>query len=186
MTVDRFINAVKGHAAAMDQASGRPRFGVVTSVDPSTYTARVAVQPEGVISGWLPILSPWIGAGWGLSCPPSPGDQVLLVWQEDDAEHGVIVGRAFSNTAQPPPAPAGELWLVHQSGSFLKLHNDGSIEGQAQNWKLAGNVTVTGTISATGDISDAHGSLQGLRARYDQHTHADPQGGRTDLPSPQD
>ena len=36
-----------------------PRFGTVSSVDPGTATARVTLQPEGVLSGWLPLLTPW-------------------------------------------------------------------------------------------------------------------------------
>ena len=77
--MDRFLNAIKASAAAMDRAGAQPRFAVVTSVDPTRPAVRVALQPEGVITGWLPVLSPWIGAGWGMSCPPSPGDQVFEV-----------------------------------------------------------------------------------------------------------
>jgi hypothetical protein len=178
--MERFLNAVKARAAAMDQSTGQPRFGIVTSVDPTSYTARVTLQPEGVLTGWLPILSAWIGAGWGLTCPPSPGDQVLVLPQEGDAEHGVIVGRAFSYATAPPPAPAGELWLVHQSGSYIKLRNDGSIQASATEWSFAGDLRVNG------DVYDRFGSLNRLRMHYDGHVHADPQGGSTATPTPQD
>lgn len=166
--MQRLLNALKAQASALDHAQGQPRFGTVTSVDPAAATARVMLQPEGVLTGWLPVLSPWIGAGWGLSCPPSPGDQVLVLPQEGDAEHGVIVGRGFSDAQRPPPAPAGELWLVHQSGSFVKLQNDGTIQ-------------INGDLHVNGDVFDRRGSLDRLRQHYDVHTHA---GGQ--LPSPQD
>lgn len=117
--MDRLLNGIKAHASALDQMQGQPRFGVVASVNVTEGTARVQLQPEAVLTGWLPVLSPWVGAGWGMACPPQPGDQVLVVPQEGDSEHGVIVGRAFSNALRPPPAPSGELWLVHQSGSFI-------------------------------------------------------------------
>ncbi|MBV9784774.1 MAG: phage baseplate assembly protein V [Acidisphaera sp.] len=187
--MDRFLNALKAQAGALDQGQGQPRFGLVTSVDPTSYTARVALQPEGVITGWLPILSAWVGGGWGMACPPTPGQQVLVLAQEGDAEHGVIAGGAYSNTALPPPAPSGELWLVHQSGTFLKLHNDGTVEGKAAHWNLTGDLTLTGNIVASGNISDlsaSHGSLDTLRQIYDSHTHADPQGGQSAPPSQQD
>ena len=58
----RFLNALKAQSAAQDRAQGQPRFGLVTSVDTSRMAARVTLQPEGVLSGWLPIASPWIGA----------------------------------------------------------------------------------------------------------------------------
>jgi phage baseplate assembly protein gpV len=166
--LDRLLNLLKAQASALDQSIAQPRFATVTSVDPATATARVQLQPEGVLSGWLPVLSPWIGAGWGMACPPSPGDQVLVLAQEGDAEHGIIAGRAFSAVQTVPPAAVGELWLVHQSGSFIKLLNDGTIQ-------------MRGDLHVTGDIYDRHGSIDRLRQHYDAHTH-----GNTPPPSPQD
>ena len=177
--MDRFLNALKSQAGALDQGLAQPRFGTVTSVDPISATARVLLQPEAVLSGWLPVLSPWTGAGWGMSCPPSPGDQVLILAQEGDSEHGVIVGRAFSAVAAPPAAPAGELWLVHSTGSFIKLLNDGTIQ-------LQGDVTITGNLHATGNLSDGHGKLADLRAHYNAHRHTDSRGGQTSTPDQQD
>ena len=173
--MNHFLNVVKAHAAALDRGVGQPRFGVVASVDPSRYVARVLLQPEGVLSGWLPVLSPWVGAGWGLASLPAPGTQVLVLAQEGDAEHGVIAGAAYSAATPAPQAPSGELWLVHASGSSLKLANDGKIH-------IEGDVVINGTLSAH-DIIDATGAVSRLRVHYNEHTHP----GRADvLPSPQD
>ena len=177
--MDRFLNAVKSQAGALAHGLGQPRVGIVTSVDPQNATARVLIQPEAVLSGWLPVLSPWIGSGWGMSCPPSPGDQVLVIAQEGDAEHGIIIGRAFSATAATPNAPAGEFWLVHATGSFIKLLNDGTIQ-------IQGNITVIGDLHTTGNISDQHGKLSDLRNRYNAHRHTDNRGGQTSPPDQQD
>jgi len=157
--METFLNAIKAQAGAMDQSMAQPRFGLVASVDPMHATARVRLQPEDVLTGWLPILSPWVGAGWGLACPPSPGDQVFILAQEGDADHGVIAGRAFSDTAGSPAAEVGELWLVHKSGSFVKLLNDGSVR-------------VKGHLHVDGDVFDQHGSLAQLRSHYNLHVHA--------------
>ena len=173
MSMDRFLNAVKAHAGALDQGQGQPRFGTVASFDPQHYTARVTLQPEGVLSGWLPILAAWIGNGWGMVAPPTPGDQVLVVAQEGEAEHGVIVGRAFSDQAQPPQCNAGEFVLVHESGSFLKLASDGTVR-------------IQGDLHVAGDVYDAEGSLNRLRQHYDQHTHTDSHGDTSGPPKPQD
>ena len=166
--MDRFINALKATAGTMDRMGGQARFGVVTSFDPARYLARVTIQPEAVLSGWLPVLSPWLGNGWGLAAPLAPGTQVLVLAQEGHAEHGVIVGAAYSALAMPPTVPAGECWLVHASGSFLKLHNDGSVEISAPTVRIDGNLVVSGDVS---DANGAHGTLAALRADYDQHQH---------------
>src|SRR4051794_9520439 len=144
--MDRFLNALKAHSGAQDAAAGQPRFGTVTSVDPAAGTVRVKLQPEGVLSGWLPVLSPWVGAGWGVSCPPSPGDQVFVLPQEGDAENGVVAGRTWSQGATVPDTPVGELWLTHKSGSYVRLLNDGTI-------------SMRGDLRVDGDVYDRHGSL---------------------------
>ncbi len=166
--MERFLNALKAQAGALDQGGGQARFGLVTSVDSASATARVQLQPEGVLSGWLPVLSAWVGSGWGMMCLPSPGDQVLILSQEGDAEHGLIVGAAFSDSRRPPAAPPGELWMVHQSGSYIKLTQDGTVQ-------------VKGDLHVQGDVYDGHGSLDRLRQHYDLHTH-----GGGPAPSPQD
>jgi len=178
--MDRFWNAVKARAGALDGLAGVARFGLVSSFDPVAYAARVMLQPENILSGWLPILSAWVGNGWGLAAPLTPGDQVLVIAQEADAEHGVIIGSVWSAVDKAPGAPAGELWLRHQSGSFLKLHNDGTIAMQATTVNVTGNLVVTGDIS---DQAGAHGTVANLRNAHDEHVHADPQGGVTGLPS---
>ena len=171
--MDQLLNAIKGHSGAQDASAGQPRFGKVTSVDPAQGTVRVQLQPEGVLTGWLPVLSPWVGPGWGFSCPPSPGDQVLVVPQEGDAENGVVIGRAWSDGVAIPNTPSGELWLTHKSGSSLRLLNDGTI-------------TISGDVHVYGDVYDRHGSLSHLRDHYNQHTHIDSRGGTTSTPRPQD
>ena len=166
--MEAFFNAIKAQSGALDQTMGQARFGVVSSVDPRNATARVTLQPEGVLSGWLPVLSHFVGANWGLVCPPAPGDQVLVIAQEGDAEHGIIIGRAYSEKMRAPEAAVGEFWLVHKSGSFLKLLNDGTVQ-------------VKGDLHVDGDIIDRHGSLAMLRGHYNTHRHG---GGA--LPNPQD
>ena len=167
--MDNLLNAFKAHSANQDQSTGVARFGTVTSVDPKTATARVTLQPEGVLTGWLPLLTPWVGNGWGMACPPAVGTQVFVLPQEGDAEQGIIIGATWSLQAVPPAAPPGEIWLVHQSGSFLKLLNNGTIQ-------------VSGDLHVAGNVYDSHGSLSALRAHYNSHAHP-PQ---TSLPNQQD
>jgi phage baseplate assembly protein gpV len=185
-----WLNAIRGQASLIAGESAQLRCAIVQSFDPATYCAKVTLQPEGVLTGWLPISTSWIGGGWGMVAPPSPGQQVIVLAQEGQAEHGIVLGGLFSTNAQPPAAPAGELWLVHQSGSYLKLHNDGSIEGAAALFSFTGNVEIFGNLLVSGDISDksgSHGNLDAFRAVYDQHIHPGVQSGpnNTALPIPQ-
>jgi hypothetical protein len=178
--MDRFWNMVKAGAGGLDGLTGTARFGLVSSFDPAAYAARVLIQPENVLTGWLPIISAWVGAGWGLAAPLTPGAQVLVIAQEGDAEQGVIIGAVWSAVDTPMAAPAGELWLRHESGSFVKLLNDGTIGIQATTVNILGDLVVTGEIS---DLSGAQGTLAALRNTYDEHRHSVPQGGMTGGPS---
>jgi hypothetical protein len=168
--VHRFLNSLKAQAGSLDLATGRPRFGTVVSVDPARHAAKVSLQPEGVTTGWLPVLSPWVGAGWGICVPPMNGQQVLVLPQDGEGEHGVIVGTAWSDVSATPGAPVGELWLVHQSGSFIKLVGNGTVQ-------INGTVDIAGDLNVTGNIYDRFGSMDRLRGNYNIHTHPDPQGG---------
>lgn len=162
--MDHFLNLLRGQAAQADQAWAHPRVAIVTSVDPSLSSARATIQPEGILSGWLPIATSWAGNGWGFVCPPQVGDQVIVVAQEGDSEQGLIVGRLWSANANPPNAAPGECWLVHKTGTYIKLLNDGSLASN-------GPWTHHGDFHATGDVFDRHGSLALLRAHYNEHVH---------------
>ena len=178
--MDYFWNMVKAQSSGLDGLIGVARFGLVSSFDPGAYAARVLIQPENVLSGWLPVLSSWVGAGWGISAPIMPGTQVLVISQEGDSEQGVIIGAVWSIVDTPMQTPAGELWLQHQSGSSLKFHNDGTIALNATQVNITGNLVVTGDIS---DLNNSHGPISNFRKAYDSHVHPDPQGGNSGLPS---
>lgn len=171
--IDRLTNAIKAHASGLDQSTGQIKFGTVTSVNSQNATARALIQPNNVLSGWLPVLSQWVGNGWGMTCLPNPGDQVLIVPQEGDIEQGVIIGRSFSNQQLPPVSPADEFWLVHKTGSSFKICNDGTIR-------------ISGDVHVMGDVYDQHGSLSGLRTHYNSHTHHTAANAVTSGPAPTD
>ena len=183
--MDRFLNMIKAQASALDAGQAQPRFGTVTSVDPTACTARVQLQPENVLSGWLPVVSAWTGAKWGVFCPPSTGDQVLVLAQEGTAENGIIIGTLYSAAKSPPPGLVGEFWVVHASGTTLKLTNDGTIHLQGP-VNIQGTVVVSGDLLVGGNVSDGIGDLARLRSHYDAHTHVDSRGGATSQANPQD
>ena len=196
--MEHFLNAMKAHAVQALDGKVATRLGVVESFDPNTYSVKVTLQPDGASTGWIPVGSPWVGNGWGLFTPPSPGDQVEVGYQEGDRGAPIARQRLFDASNVPLPCPSGEFWLVHQSGSLLKFHNDGSVElhantsinSSAAAWNhsgpvnITGKVTVTGDVVASGDISDhTNKSMAGMRSTYNGHTHTDPQGGSVSTPN---
>lgn len=185
--MQRLIEAMKVRGRQMDAQAGQPRFAIVTSYDANSGAAKVAYQPEGAASGWLPVLSQWTGAGWGMHATLQAGDQVYVIPHEGDADHGVIIGRVYSNKARPPAAGDGEFVLRHASGAYLRLQADGQVavadqHGASITMQNNGTVAIAGTLLVTGDIIDnngAHGSLDALRQGYDAHEHTDSRGGLT-------
>lgn len=171
--MDEFFELFTTRSNEERRTFAQPRIGTVTSSNSQTATARVLLQPEGVLTGWLPVLTPWVGSGWGMVCPPSAGDQVLIIPQEGDAQHGLIIGRLYSNSVRPPEVESGEITLCHRSGCSLRLLNSGI-------------VSIAGDLHVSGDVYDAHGPLSKLRNDYNGHTHHTGSGQDTSVPLPLD
>jgi phage baseplate assembly protein V len=131
--------------------------GIVTSYDPGNAAARVRIQPvdpdfpDRSLTGWLPVISPWVGNGWGLDAPVSPGDQVEVKFFGGEIENGYVAGRLFSDQQRPTGAKSGEFYLTHQQGAFLKLTNDGKLAVNSQVEIDATAPTVM--IQATGNVN---------------------------------
>ncbi|MGI4776961.1 MAG: phage baseplate assembly protein V [Janthinobacterium lividum] len=179
------MNELQGamRVAAMRSAEGRQdtRMAIVDAYDPDTYSVKVRLQPSDVLTGWIPISSSWVGNGWGLFAAPSIGDMVQVECQEGDIDAGLMVGSMFNDVDRPLPVPSGELWIVHKSGAFFKLTNDGAGEfsdAHGAMVRLNGDGTISsagewahaGSFTATGDVKAGAISLQG-------HKHGGVQGG---------
>lgn len=168
------------------------RLAEITSYDPSNYAVVATIQPEGIKTGWMPLACAWVGNGWGMFCPPSIGDLVDVHFIDSDLQAGFAQQRFFTTANRPLSVPSGEFWLVHKTGSFFKLTNDGkatfsdahgasvalngdgTISSAASTWTHTGKLTVTSDIVSGGNISDqngAKGTMQHIRDVYDTHTH---------------
>src|SRR5260364_386648 len=119
------MNAFKSVAQQATQSRAATRHGIVTSYDPKTYAVKVQLQPEGVLTGWIPLKSAWVGNGCG--------------------------GWRFYNAVERPlPCPSGEFWLVHRKGAQLKFRNDGTVELRAtQDLNIQANSDVHLDVSGT-------------------------------------
>lgn len=170
------LNVMRREAERATNRLALPKMGIVTSYDAGHYACKVRLQPEDAETGWMPVASIWTGNGWGVFCPPSPGDVVDVHFQEGGKEAGYVSQRFFSAVTRPLPVPSGEMWIQHKSGSSLKFKNDGTVEihaaqinSSAPLWHHDGNLRVTGDIY---DLDAAHGTFGALRAAYDGHRHS--------------
>jgi hypothetical protein len=144
---------------------GTTLHGTVQSYDPAHYSVRVAIQPDGVLTGWIPLKAEAVGNGFGVVYGPNIGDAVELTFQEGSLQAGVCGGRFFNAQNQPPPVPSGEFWIVHKSDSIAKFHNDGSVELTANT-----NMTLTagGTLRLTAPTIQLHATTE---YRWDVNGH---------------
>jgi len=150
-------NAIRQQARMSTNDYSLPRLATITSYDASNHAVKVQLQPVDPELGpqesnWMPLGAIGIGGGWGVAVGPQINDQVLVVYENGDFSSGCIVGRYFSVAQQAIAVPSGEIWAVHQTGSFVKLVTNGDIDVNT-----AGNLnaTVTGNMTAnvTGNSS---------------------------------
>jgi hypothetical protein len=153
------LNIIRREVAAALAGHGKSRRGRVVSYDQTHYAAKVFILPDGPETAWMPVSSDWVGNGWGIFAPPSEGDIVEVAFQEGGLAAPHIVNRFYSAVTKPLPVPSGEFWLVHKTGSFLKFHNDGSVEvNVATNLTATVGGNLSATITGTTDVA-SHGNL---------------------------
>jgi phage baseplate assembly protein V len=150
---DELWNEVRRRADESVQHQATAYYGIVTSYDPATFSAKVRLQPSDIETGWLPIKTLLIGNGFGVLAPPSIGDQVDIDFQEGSIEAGRVSGAVFSDEDRPPLVQSGEILISNKAGATFKLGTDGAITVVAP-----GGVTITGDLTVTGNTSFGGGS----------------------------
>jgi len=146
--VRALLNAARREAAAVLGDVALTSTGIVTSYDPAKYAVRVTLQPQGILTGWIPLGSIWVGNGWGLYCPPSIGDLCEVDFLGGHIGAPVCGLRFYNDQDVPLSVASGEFWLVHKAGQVLKFHNDGTVE-----------ISAPGRISYTAASHDFHGPV---------------------------
>lgn len=133
------------------------RYALVTATDPIAGAIKVRIMPDGVESGWIPDLPMSIGSCVVYS--PTPfGAHVTVTPTEGDPDYPVLSGRIFDATNPPPktsttgePVQAGEFGIILQDGTEL-LVAPGAVTIHATTLAIVGDVTVTGKVTAQGDV----------------------------------
>lgn len=162
-------NAMRQQAQRAMASVVTSRVGQITSYDPNTFTAKVQLQPDGILTGWLQISSQWIGNGWGLFAAPNIGDMVMVEYINGSLNGGMIVGRFWNLEDLPLAVQSGEFWIFHKKGQFIKLTNDGKLSlsdgkgatailngdgtiSSSGTWTHDGDLTATGTVTGQTDV----------------------------------
>lgn len=134
------------------------RFGVITQLDTAGHRARVRFPAEdlrtdqedpGMESAWLPVLVQW-SLGARAYCLPALEEQVV-VWLDEEAADGVILGGIYSEADAPPAPPAQARHLVFPDGTVLEYDP----EAHLLKADVQGDVEVTATGSALVDAASA-------------------------------
>lgn len=127
------------------------KIGLVTSYATS-FNAKVEIQSEGTLTGWLPILPIMVGNGFGIYAAPSINDQAVVLHLEGDLESGMIVAFLPSDDEVPPIVESGEIFIGDKIGSSIVFTKDGNLT-VTTNMDL--DLTVAGDVNAnvTGDLN---------------------------------
>ncbi len=180
--MEALLNEVR--RAAMEATASRAvtRHGTITGYDPGTHAVKVALQPDGTLTGWLPLKALWVGNGWGAFAAPSIGDAVEVDFQEADGGVGSVGHRFFNDQDRPLLVPSGEFWLVHARGQSLKLLNDGSAvldDGHGATVRLNGDGSISSAGSWThrGNLLITNGDVLADKVSLKTHRHLGVQAG---------
>jgi phage baseplate assembly protein V len=191
MMTGHMKNQMRQQAQGVLNMLDHGKSGIVQNYDKTTYSCRVLIQPENELTGWIPIMSLWVGNGWGMFAPPAPGAAAIVLPREGLSDAAFICGALFNDVDRPRPVDQGEFWLVHESGASFKLTNNGALainDGNGASVTLNGDGTVSssgmwthdGDFTATGDVTDSARSMADDRIIYNSHIH-----GSSPPPNPQ-
>lgn len=154
----RLHNAIRGVSAAAGQGRKGTELGLVSAYDPDKYAIKVQFPPDDIETGWIPLSALMVGNGFGILAPPSIGDQIKVDFQGGAQDAGIGGMRLFNDIDVPPRVLPGEIWLLHESGAFFKLTNDGrasfsDAHGASVTLNGDGTITSTGTWTHTGNVA---------------------------------
>lgn len=182
-------NASKLAVSQMVASMPQPRRGTVQSFDPARMLARVLIEPEGLLSGWIPVLTPMAAAGHGVLAAPEIGAQVVVLPVDGSAQSFVVLGAHFS-VPDPPPAgyAVGDILLITNGGGSVHVTAAGAITvaapGGAQ-IALAtnGTITVTGNVTVNGALTVSQdATINGITFSAHQHSGVTSGGVNTGAP----
>lgn len=162
-------NKYKQLASCVGNNSFVVKSGFIQSFNPDDWTITVffpeSFEDDDTQAGAvnIPLSSQWLGNGWGLYCAPQEGTEVVITFRDANLQDPVSIAYCFNNQFLPIQGiQSQECWLVHSSGSLIRLTNDGKIS-------INGNTEVDMTtpilnITTTGAININAGTIATIQA----------------------
>lgn len=163
--MEGLLNIVRREAQIVaERAAGGIRIGTVTSYDPATHSVKLALQPEGTQTGWMPLTAAGVGSGFGVYVGATDGQAFAAFFHEGDIEAGIIIGRLPTDQEPPISVQSGEVVIQSPTGSLVSLLKDGTVTVQDKGggkiaFDGAGNITMAGkagqsiAMDASGNIT---------------------------------
>ena len=116
---------------AREAAAGSLQFRmaeIVTYDEENGGSVTVKYLPSGLVSGDMPLATSWAGtpgeAASGAGGGPEPGTLFLVLGLDANFDLAVALMALWSSKNLAPAVPAGEYWVFHKSGSYVKLDNE--------------------------------------------------------------
>ena len=137
--------------------------GTITSVDPTTYRAKVMLDLAGTETGWLPIGALLSGVDYGVMALPVDGTHVTVLFEGGDGHGadqyntGKILLADFNavDTVPTTTLKPGEILMQSVGNASVKMDAQGVITFNDGMLKVARETdTVTVPINYTGTTSD--------------------------------
>lgn len=168
------------------------KIGEVSSVDYAKATARVVFDDDdSIVSYDLQVLQKNTIANQDYAMPDI-GEDVVCLFLPSGPEDGFILGSVYAGEITPPESSANKRTVKFSDDTVIsydraahklsitiggtKINTNGSsVVIESPTIELKGNVNVTGTVTASGDVVGAGKSLQ-------NHTHKDSVSGNTTPP----
>src|SRR5260363_12451 len=107
------MNAFKSVAQQATQSRAATRHGIVTSYDPKTYAVKVQLQPEGVLTGWIPLKSAWSATAGACSVRRPLATRLRSTFRKTMAAMAVRAGASITRLNGPCRVhPANSGWCI--------------------------------------------------------------------------
>ena len=114
-------------------------------------------KKKGLTTPWLRVVTPYAGKGKGMHIIPEVGEEVIIGFDNGNAERPFVFGAMFNGKASAGKGGAGNFMKGLQTASGNKLHmndQDGSVNladkgGADLKFDGAGNVTLNANTSIT-------------------------------------